>query len=119
MEGKPTAKERRDRLRELSKGVEPLVKMGAYDTINEAIIDTVYTDAENFTFNTFRKWLELGFQVKKGSTAFVVWGRPKKNQEAEQKSAAAEDEDEKRKFWPMAYLFSNAQVERVKEKEVA
>ncbi len=116
---KPTAKERREQLRAMSKTVAPLVEEGAFDTINDAIITTIYKDGEHSEFNTFHQWKDKGYKVKKGSTAFAVWGRPKKKQDAEQGKPVNEDEEDKLKFWPMAYLFSNAQVEPMEKKEAA
>jgi len=100
-------KEKRENLKALSVEAKKLVKIGAFETVNDAIIETVYKKEGHSEFNTFYGWLSNGFKVKKGSKAFVVWGRPKqvKNKEAK------EDEDDEFKHFPLAYLFSNLQVE--------
>lgn len=78
-------------------------------TINDIVIDHFYTDEENFDFKLLRDWNKEGFQVKKGTRAFTVWGKKRKGTKAAEQEG---DEDQEYKFFPLAYLFSNAQVER-------
>jgi hypothetical protein len=113
--------DKRTVLRQLSNSVTDLVKSGEYETINDAVINTFYKDNVHHIFKSFPKWHEEGYTVKKGSKAFVVWGRPKRAQEQEKaeqqgKEATPTDEDS-RDFYPLAYLFSNAQVERKKKND--
>jgi hypothetical protein len=114
-------KENREALKELSKLARILVKEEAFDTINEAIIETVYRKDGHEEFNTLPEWNKRGFRVIKGSRAFVVWGRPKKVQEAEQNQTEEEPEEgeDNGKIWPLCYLFSNLQVETTQEKRRA
>ena len=114
-------KENREALKELSKFARILVKEEAYDTINEAIIETVYRKDGNEVFNTLPEWNKQGYRVIKGSRAFVVWGRPKKAQEDEQNQAEEEPEEgeENGKIWPLCYLFSNLQVEPAQARKEA
>lgn len=102
-------RERRDELKALSKTAKLAITMsGEEKTVNEFLIE-MYTNAENKEFHTLHQWSAKGFKVKKGSKSFLVWGKPKdhQKQQAEQKPTE-EDED---KFFPLCYLFSNAQVE--------
>lgn len=85
------------------------------ETINSIVIDYFYKDINHQQFETYRQWRELGYQVKKGSKAFVIWGRKRKAQKQEKEK----EEKDEYKFFPLAYLFSNAQVEPIKEKAPA
>lgn len=77
-------------------------------TINDIVIDHFYTDEENFDFKLLRDWNKEGFQVKKGARAFTIWGKKRKATKAAEQEGG---EDQEYKFFPLAYLFSNAQVE--------
>lgn len=99
---------KREALKVLSAEVAPLVERGDYETINAALINEIYTDEENTEFKTFSQWVKDGYQVKKGSKAFLVWARPNQKQKPEEE-ATPENEDGT-KFFPLCYLFSNAQV---------
>lgn len=92
---------KREKLKQLSQQVKPAVLEGEFETVNEALID-LYEDNENQEFHTFHDWKKQGKKILKGSAAFVIWGKPRK-------VAQAEDDDEY-KYWPVCYLFSNAQV---------
>jgi hypothetical protein len=117
--GEPT-EEQRQRARELraqllanSTAARQLVEQGEYDSINEALV-AFYTTGEHEEFNMFGQWLKLGYCVKKGERCrFPVWGQPvdKDKPGAEAQADAAASEDDSTRFWPIAYLFSNAQVE--------
>lgn len=115
MEAQDTTKEltpiqeKREILKALSLRVGPLIEIGTFDSINNAIVDS-YKTAEHQEFKTFKQWKADGYFVKKGMKAFLVWGRPKGSQHEEQMEAEGESDDSK--FFPIAYIFSNAQVER-------
>jgi SET domain-containing protein len=79
--------------------------------INSILIEEFYMDDNNQEFNTFHDWIKQGKKVKKGEKAFLVWGRKRKNTQ-DQPTAEPKSADEKEfSFYPMCYLFSNAQVE--------
>ncbi len=101
--------ERREELKALSQQVKPLVKECVYDSVNEALIECFYKDAENKEFHTFNHWIEKGFKIKKGSRAFAIWGSPRPLKKVEPPKAQEEEKEED--FFPICYLFSNAQVE--------
>jgi hypothetical protein len=105
-------KEKREALKALSQQVKPLVKSGQYDTVNEAILDLFYRNQDHQKFNTFWEWQKEGYRVKKGSTAFTVWGSPRKLKPTDPQPTGNDEEDNKEKFFPICYLFSNKQVER-------
>lgn len=79
-------------------------------TINEIIREFFYTNENHYTFNSFWEWKAQGFKVKKGEKAFLFWGMKRKNKQDE----AQTQEEEIYSFFPLCYLFSNAQVEPLK-----
>jgi hypothetical protein len=109
-----TIEEKRKFLRKLSDSVSSLVEAGEFNNINEAVIDTFYKDGDHTQFKTFNDWKTEGYSIIKGSKAFLVWGKPKRVQDSEKAKEQGKDEpteDRERDFFPLAFLFSNAQVE--------
>jgi hypothetical protein len=111
-------KEKRKYLQELSKLAKMRMGMDCEGmTVNEILIEEIYTDDLNYDFNTLHNWSKKGYKVKKGSISFAVWGKPKASQELEKKGVEASPDDEIDNFYPLCYLFSNAQVEKRKLSE--
>lgn len=99
--------ENRKKLIELSQGARALIETGEYATVNEALIGVYAEENEGIEkFKTFGQWKNDGYTIVKGSTAFLVWGQPRK---VEQVPEGA-DEPEEFKYWPLCYLFANTQV---------
>jgi len=98
---------KRAMLSELSRQVAPLVEMGEFDRINAAIIAT-YTNETHQEFKQFHQWKKLGYQIKKGSEAFTVWGRPRTKYKVQNE---VQTDEKDYTFYPLCFLFSNAQVE--------
>ncbi len=48
----------------------------------------------------------IGFTINKGSKAFIIWGQPRKAEQAPE----GNEEPEEYKYWPICYLFANTQV---------
>lgn len=106
-----TREEKKELLKSLSRSAKLVIEAEQEDRrVNEVLIDW-YTNDEHREFNNFYEWLKLGYKVKKGSKAFLVWSKKRKGTEK------LEDSDEERefKFFSLAYLFSNAQVEPIKK----
>jgi antirestriction protein ArdC len=105
-------KENRQKLIELSiKAREIREDEGLGDsTINEIIRLYFYTDDTHQVFNTFWEWKDKGYKVKKGEKAFLFWGSKRKNKQDDQ---AQSQEEETYSFFPLCYVFSNAQVEPI------
>jgi hypothetical protein len=103
--------ERREELKALSNQVKPLVKECVYDSVNEALIECFYKDAENKEFHTFFDWIDKGYKIKKGSRAFAIWGSPRPLKKIEPQ---VQDDEKEEDFFPICYLFSNSQVEERK-----
>lgn len=88
-------------------------------TINEILISFYEKDSGCKDFRTFWQWKDAGYRVKKGETAFRVWGAPRAiNQTQDSKPADApegtissDDLEAKSEFWPMCCLFNASQVE--------
>ena len=109
---KPTNAERREQLKQLSEQVKPLVKEGKFEKLNEAIIQTFYRNESHQEFKTFWQWVGDGFRVRKGELAFCVWAKPLSEQYKLKGELLGDDQ---RVFYPLCYLFSNAQVEPIKK----
>ena len=83
-------------------------------TINHILITEFYQNDENTTFKTFGEWRKAGFSIIKGSKAFLIWGSKRKVEKQNENS----EEPDQYKFFPVCYLFSNAQVKKSKTKEI-
>lgn len=104
-------KEKRKALRELSKIAKTMMQGECEGmSVNEILIDEFYSDEENNEFKTLHDWNKAGFKVKKGATAFVVWGKPKPKKKGEEPKQSQNPEEAEEEFFPLCYLFSNAQV---------
>ncbi len=99
--------EARQQLKTISQQLKPLVKAGEYNNLNEALIQVAYKSDTHQEFKTFNQWKREGFTILKGSKAFAVWAQPVKATKAKE-GANPEDFE----FFPVCYLFSNAQVRR-------
>jgi hypothetical protein len=109
--------EKRQKLKVLSGELKESLLDG--DKLNDLIVEHYKEgNPEIEGFNTYNGWRKEGFQVKKGEQAYLVWGRPKEQQEGEKAKEAAADEDGE-KFYPVAFIFSNLQVRPIDQKEAA
>jgi hypothetical protein len=89
-------------------------------TINEIFLGMYEGQTGCKTFNTFVGWRQAGYRVKKGETAFRIWGKPRQIKEAnretlQEKNSTVSDENteaEGYEFWPMCSLFNEYQVEK-------
>jgi hypothetical protein len=104
-------REKRKELQELSKIAKMRIKADCEGmSVNEVLISEFYSDEENQEFKTLHDWNKSGFRVVKGSTAFIIWGKPKPLKKEEEANQSQNQEEEKDDFFPLCYLFSNAQV---------
>jgi len=101
-------KEKRAKLRLLSKSAKELVEMGEAESINEGLIK-IYAVDGHLNLKSFKEWLKFGKVVKKGEKALLLWGKPlrKKNDFVPNQEVLDEYD-----FFPLAYVFSNLQVEQ-------
>lgn len=105
----------RENLKLLSLEVKDLVEDGTFFTINDAIMETLYKDDTNKEFKSYRQWKNEGYQVNKGEKAFLLWAKPKQINKPMEENPSDEEWEEMLKFFPIAYLFSNAQVTEIGE----
>ena len=99
-------KKRKD-LIDLSNIIRAAVKAGVYDSVNEGLKEIYQeTNPEIEEFKTFGQWKEEGATVRKGQTAFLIWGQPRKASQVPEGAT----EPEEFKYWPVCYLFANTQV---------
>lgn len=101
-------KHKREELKAISAGFKMLIKEGAIDSVNEGLA-TYYAEQGHTTLKTFKQWKEEGFKVKKGSKALLMWGQPKNYNKKE--DAPKKEGEKEEQFFPLAYVFSNLQVE--------
>ncbi len=97
---------RREELRSLSTGFAIGVREGILSSVNQGLVN-YYREQGHHELKPFNRWKEEGFKIKKGSKALLLWGEPKKKKTEAEK----EQEEEAGKFFPVAYVFSNLQVE--------
>jgi hypothetical protein len=108
---------KRNNLKAISRIAQQAIKNGATDaqTVNEFVINSFKSDNLGIEeFHTFNQWKEKGFKILKGSTAYVVWGSPRKGKANEPVKLDDGTESDEFEFFPLCYLFSNLQVEKSK-----
>lgn len=82
------------------------LKLGAEMQGKEVKINTLlieyYKNNNNVQeLKSFEEWKKEGYQVKKGARGFAVWGKRTK------------EDNERKAFFPMAYLFAEKQVYKI------
>lgn len=109
------AKATREFLVGLADTEEEALKAAAM-SINQILIKMYKEEAGCRVFRTFEGWKDEGYRVKKGETAFRIWGKPIKaeRQTENNNGDAGEGGDvDKYKMFPMCCLFNEHQVEKV------
>ncbi len=107
-----TYKDKRSVLKDISGFVKELVEKQIFSSVNEAVMTLFYERNGNTEFHSYNDWLNKGFQVKKGATAYPIWARPM----SELKKEKGEQFDQENDFHPIAKLFSNKQVYAIQTK---
>lgn len=103
--------EKKELLKSLSKTAKKLIETQQLDKNVNAVLIDFYTNEVHQEFKTFKGWMQEKKKVKKGEKGFFVWSKKLK---AKDQTEGAE-EDKEFKFFGIAYLFSNAQVEEIKK----
>ncbi|RYE02381.1 MAG: hypothetical protein EOP50_00125 [Sphingobacteriales bacterium] len=106
---KETIQDKRERLKALSAGAKALVATGAFESVNEAL-EEIYRQQGHEELHTFAGWLKLGYVVKRGESALLLWGTPRKAKDQQAPPKEGGEPDEYR-FFPLAFVFSNLQVQ--------
>jgi hypothetical protein len=106
-------KQKRDSLKKLSATAAQMVKEmpDQYSSVNDALV-AMYAEQGHTEIHSFNKWKEKGFTVCRGEKALLLWGEPKKALKQEKQ---AEGEKDEFKFYPLAFVFSQKQVEPIRE----
>lgn len=114
------AKERREQLRELSNQLKSanalLMLQDPTLTVNDLLLEYYKQKCNVSELKTYEQWKSFGFQVKRGSLSFMVWGTPKTIKLKNNEDPAAEPK-EKNDFFPVCHLFDSSQVSPIKTKE--
>lgn len=105
-------KAKRENLKELSRTVANAVKYGQFPTINAALVN-LYQQQGHTEIHSFKAWLSNGMVVKKGEKALLLWGEPRHGGKQEKEETTADDDEYK--FFPLAYVFSQLQVQPLKQ----
>ncbi|MBI3233148.1 MAG: hypothetical protein HYZ42_03770 [Bacteroidetes bacterium] len=95
--------ENRKYLKEISGKAKEMVDGENFRTINQVLIELFYKSKAHQTFKSLQDWNKEGFNIKKGSKPFPIWGKPIEAQ-------SQEIEGETYTYYPLRFLFSNAQV---------
>lgn len=123
---KAIARARRKQLSELSHQLKlaniMLMQMDASITINDLLIRYYEKQAgAPLDLNTYEQWRERGYQVRKGSVSYMVWGKPLKHQRDNEKPTDPETDTEKdpnEDFFPVCHLFDKSQCYALKADEI-
>src|SRR4051812_32807149 len=105
----PEMTTKRNELKGISRVIQQAVKAGVYESVNEGLMN-MYREQGHTTLHSFKQWLEQGYCVRKGERALLLWGEPRKAANKEKKSEKEEDEFS---FFPLAYVFSQLQVDKL------
>ena len=123
---KAIARARRKQLSELSQKLKlanlMLMQMDASITVNDLLIRYYEKQAgAPLDLNTYEQWRERGYQVRKGSVSFMVWGKPLKHQRNTEKPTDTDTDTEKdpnEDFFPVCHLFDKSQCYALKADEI-
>ncbi len=109
---------RREELRNLSNQlvIDNPDKVAEGVKVNELLVQYYMQKLGAKELNTFEQWKYKGFQVKKGSTSFMVWGKPLKEQKEPEDTDQEKDLDNP-DFFPVCHLFDISQVAPIRTKE--
>lgn len=103
---------KRQALKDLSAAYSLMVKEGAIGTVNEGLA-MFYAEQGHTTLKSYRRWKDEGFQVKRGTKALLMWGEPQPLKKVDDTPKA--DNEKEDTFFPLAYVFSNLQVEQIQK----
>lgn len=97
--------EKRQLLKGLSKPIQLLVKEGRFNSVNDGL-KSIYAEDGHKELKTVRQWNRDGKKVKKGETALLLWGSPRKFEVMNADTSEVDEMD----FYPICFVFSNQQV---------
>lgn len=104
-----TREDKKSLLKSLSVKAKEIIENEGLDLrVNDFLLNWYRTN-EHQEFNNFWEWKKKGYSVKKGEKAFFIWSKKRTGTEKGEKP----EDDKEFKFFSLAYLFSNAQVEPI------
>lgn len=116
------ARQKRAELKAVSNMLKKAVQSGQIPpsedgTINGLLRD-MYAQQGHTELKTFDEWKEVGYIVRKGQKAILLWGKPRKHNAGKENAEAGEDTDQQTTdqqddFFPVCYVFSNLQVHAI------
>lgn len=114
---KARAYARRAELRELSNKLVQANKEKVNEgvKVNELLVQYYIQKMNATELNTYEQWKVKGFQVRKGSVSFMVWGKPLKEQ-TKDNGEPANPTAELADFFPVCHLFDASQVAPIQTK---
>lgn len=121
---KAIARARRKQLSELSHQLKlanlMLMQMDASITVNDLLIRYYEKQAgAPLDLNTYEQWRERGYQVRKGSVSFMVWGKPLNTKKKKEDPDTTDPTEEgKEDFFPVCHLFDKSQCYALKADEI-
>lgn len=104
---------KREELKGISRVLQQAVKSGMYDSVNEGLVD-MYAKQGHTTLHSFKAWLAEGYVVKKGEKALLLWAQPRT---APNKEKIKADDKDEFSFFPLAFVFSQLQVQPLETKQ--
>lgn len=109
--------EKRTFLRQLTNMLITSAKLGGIEKKPNELLKEHYKRDGHTVLKSFAEWKEAGFSVKKGEKALLLWGKPKGGKIVEENENAQGDnrdlEEMTKLFFPLCYVFSNKQVQRI------
>ena len=117
------ARQRRKQLSELShqlKIANLMILQNAAITINDLLVKYYEKQAgAPLELNTYEQWRERGYQVRKGSVSYMVWGKPlNTKKKKEDPDNPDKDDESKEDFFPVCHLFDKSQCYALKADEI-
>ena len=108
---------RREQLRKLSNELKlaNALLLANGETINTLLVQYYKQKFEFTDLKTYEQWKNYGFQVKRGSMSFMVWGTPRTIKIKNEADPTA-DPMEKDDFFPVCHLFDASQVAPIETK---
>lgn len=84
--------------------------------INDIIVEWYRQQSGAKIFKTFAQWKADGYNIVKGSKAFILWSKKKSvTKQSEPIENSSEPQETAYEFFPIAYLFSDLQVEKAEK----
>ena len=107
------ARARRKALKDLCNTLQAAAKAAGMEETPNELLREFYAQAGHKELKTFNEWKKEGYYIRKGEKAILLWGKPKPSRLSKEiaKMEGKPEEEAENDFYPLAYLYSNKQVE--------